>query len=223
MDADRGQVRLRSIRGFEIVPSCREFSRLLGARRDAGSRIAVFFERAAELAGGLWCPAAVFGLIESERLDGLEMPSAMTEGASAMVVAAVTIGSDLEKRVAELSGMGKLSDAVILDAFGSALAEGAADEVERQICEEAAARGLGARRRRSPGYGSWRIEAQQALFDILGGQLVGIELGGSMLMSPRKSVSFAVPLGSDFSPRRKPGAQGKCLECEASDCTMRER
>ncbi len=223
MDAERGRVSLRPIRGFEIVPSCREFSRLLGARRAAGSRIAAYFERAKTLAGGLWCGSAVFGLIESERLGELELPAAMTKGASVVAIAAVTIGADLEKRVAELSSSGKLADAVILDAFGSALAEGAADEVERQICEEAGARGLGARRRRSPGYGSWRIEAQRALFGILGADRAGIELGESMLMSPRKSVSFAVPLGRGFGPRRKPGAPGKCLECEALDCTMRER
>lgn len=205
------------------MPSCREFSRLLGARRPAGSRIAGYFERAADLAAGLWCPAAVFGLIEIELLDELELPIAMTEGASIMAIAAVTIGADLEERVAELSSGGKLADAVILDAFGSALAEGAADEVERQIRDEAEARGLGARRRRSPGYGSWRIEAQKALFAILGADRAGIELGDSMLMSPRKSVSFAVSLGPGFPASRKPGPSGKCLECDSLDCTMRER
>ena len=57
----------------------------------------------------------------------------------------------------------------------------------------------------SPGYGRWPLSAQKALFARLPHETLGVSLNPSMMMTPRKSISFALWLGA------KSGAEVRAL------------
>ncbi len=121
----------------------------------------------------------------------------------------VTIGPGVETRAAAMLNAGDASGALLLDAIGSAAAEAAADALGSRIADGAAAGerlaspdsgaggGGGAEMalspcRVSPGYGDWPLSAQEAIFARLPHGELGVRLLPSLLMVPRKSVTFAL-------------------------------
>jgi hypothetical protein len=81
----------------------------------------------------------------------------------------------------------------------------------------------------SPGYGTWPITAQRALFDLLPHDEIQVELLPSCLMTPRKSVSFAVWLGERETPgvgqgnaAGDEGRTARCAICDLPSCPYRE-
>ena len=144
-----------------------------------------------------------------------------TERADALVVGLVTAGGGIERRVTQLLAEGDATRALLLDAAGSAAAEEAARRLGALAVEggAAGAAALGAAAvetgavgagalgsaggpcRISPGYGRWPLSAQEALFALLPHEELGITLGSSMMMIPRKSVSFALWIGLQGAPR----------------------
>jgi len=136
-----------------------------------------------------------------------------------LVAAVCTIGPALEQRVTELAARGETARALVLDAIGSAAAEGAAESSNALACRMAVPAGLAPRRRRSPGYGRWDVREQRALFAFVAPGEIGVELTESCMMTPRKSVSFIVPLeagAAGSSPARR------CARCGLEDCPYRE-
>jgi hypothetical protein len=142
-----------------------------------------------------------------------------------------TAGASIEARVSELSAAGDLTRAVLLDAAGSAAAEEVADRLGGLIAESVTAeppdvlqRASAAREvpavscRLSPGYGKWKLEAQPALFARLPHAELGITLTPTLLMVPRKSISFAMWLGA-----REPigFGLGGCAQCQLERCRYR--
>jgi len=72
--------------------------------------------------------------------------------------------------------------------------------------------------RLSPGYGRWSLQSQPSLFALLPHAELGIELLPSMLMVPRKSISFAMWLGATVRPTT--GLAG-CPSCGLERCRYR--
>ncbi len=142
------------------------------------------------------------------------------ERAETLVLGLVTVGSVLEARAAECAGRGETSRALVLDAAGSAAVEEAADRLCALIVGPDA--GLGDQGRVScrisPGYGSWPLVAQPRVFDLLRHADVGVRLLPSLMMVPRKSVSFAMWLGDDGMPIA--GLSG-CDHCPLDRCAFR--
>lgn len=135
--------------------------------------------------------------------------------AEALVVGLVTIGPAVEDLASRKLAGGHPVAGLILDAAGSAAAEEAADALGAAIVGGGAeAAGVGCRI--SPGYGAWKIESQTGLFGLLPHREVGVELLPSLLMVPRKSISFAMWLGADA---RLSG----CARCELERCRYRRR
>jgi hypothetical protein len=143
------------------------------------------------------------------------------ESADGLVIGLVTAGSGIERRVTELLGEGDHSRALLLDAAGSA----AVEEAARRLSVLAV--GGGTRRTRgtidvscriSPGYGAWPLASQKALFALLPHEELGVSLSSSMMMSPRKSVSFALLIGARGLPLS--GLSG-CKACGLATCRMR--
>jgi hypothetical protein len=152
---------------------------------------------------------------------GLEPPHGAT-----LALGLVTIGFELERQVSRLLSKGEATRALLLDAAGSAAAEEAADELERRIRAEAGAvsGGVGdGLRRFSPGYGSWPLTAQRALFELLPSEAIQVRLLASCLMSPRKSVSFGLWLapGAD-SETPEACRASRCADCDQTSCPYRE-
>jgi hypothetical protein len=130
----------------------------------------------------------------------------------------VTIGDALERQVTSLLAQGEATRALLLDAAGSAAAEEAAATLERRI------RGGKPARRFSPGYGAWPITAQRALFELLPHEEIEVRLLPSCLMTPRKSVSFAVWLGEeDAAVGEDACGPARCEICGLTSCAYRER
>lgn len=156
--------------------------------------------------------------------------------ASGLVIGLVTAGPAIVAAASERIARGDSTAALLLDACGSAAAEEAADRTSAAIVATlggsaatppaagpADTGGPGERAaavscRISPGYGRWPLESQAALFARLPHRDIGVELASSMLMEPRKSVSFAMWLGADARPVA--GLSG-CARCELASCRYR--
>ncbi len=72
----------------------------------------------------------------------------------------------------------------------------------------------------SPGYGEWPLTAQPDLLGLLPCRELGVALLPSLLMVPRKSISFAMWLGGDARPLA--GLSG-CSRCPLRACRYRRR
>jgi len=109
-----------------------------------------------------------------------------------VVLFAATIGGDLEERAREEMAGGSPFGALVADALGSALAEGAArdlmDYLEKiRLLGPEGTQGM--LRRFHPGYSDWPLEDQRLLFGALEPDRIGLSLGPSCLMIPEKSVA----------------------------------
>jgi hypothetical protein len=128
-----------------------------------------------------------------------------------------TIGDALEVESSRLAATDLLA-ALVVDAVGSAAAEAAADALNARLCAQAAARGLFAAPRLSPGYGAWDVACQERLLALLPAAALGVTLTSGQMMRPRKSVSFAAPL----LPAPPEGAAGSpCERCGLRHCRHR--
>lgn len=198
-----------------------------GGRRPSASlagRLEEAVGEARELASprGAWRPLAVE---EAGELGLEEIPAA------GLVIGLVTIGSAIEELSSERLREGDAAGALFLDAAGSAAVEEAADRLGAAIVRALAppkSRGEApfpaesphgpVSCRISPGYGTWLLAGQRALFERLPARALGIRLESSLLMVPRKTISFAMWLGADAKPVA--GLAG-CARCALASCRYR--
>lgn len=159
----------------------------------------------------------VFLRLPADRAAEAGLPAV---SATTLVLGLVTAGGGIESRATALLGQGQAARALLLDAAGSAAAEEAADHLSALALAEPEGRKPEDRVscRISPGYGEWPLAAQSAVFRLLPHEEVGVSLLPSLLMVPRKSVSFAIWLGPDGLP--VPGLSG-CDHCPLDRCAFR--
>lgn len=197
----------------------------------------------------------------------VQLPLPGAEGSlSGFALGLVTIGPRLEERTTAALSAGDATEALLLDAIGSATAEAAADALGSLLARtseggaggagdaegmghgRAATGGSGHEPRRgtassdraaarashlvldlaadpapppcriSPGYRGWPLTAQEAIFARLPHNAIGVQLLPSMLMVPRKSVTFALWLDPDG--RVIAGGDG-CSRCRLELCPRR--
>lgn len=135
-------------------------------------------------------------------------------GSRLLAVAVATIGSALEEKVDELFAQRDFAKAMMLDSVGSAAVESVADDVNYAICQRAETLGLKTSPRSSPGYGKWKLTDQRVLLGATHAYRIGVRLNEQYMMMPRKSVSFAIGIGSimvgaeDATPCRRCGQEG---------------
>lgn len=184
-------------------------------------RIALLLDEAISEARELVNARGVFVNLPLGRSTELGLEAIDAEG---LVVGLVTVGDRIDKRMSHLISRGEATRALLLDAAGSAAAEEAADRLGAIITGDAGDEGIGVARaahvscRISPGYGRWSISAQEQLFEVLPHRRLDVCLLPSMLMEPRKSISFAMWLGADERPIA--GLSG-CARCELEQCQYR--
>lgn len=161
-------------------------------------------------------PRGVLRLVTAEEAAALEI-----QAKSPMLGLGVsTIGPELEAESLRRAQADEPLDALILDAHGSAAAEAAADALNFLICAEARAVSHHPGARFSPGYPGWDIQGQVPLLELLGAEALGITLTESMMMLPRKSVSFVTRL-SRGAPSRVEDAVHRCTRCGMTSCAYR--
>jgi hypothetical protein len=157
------------------------------------------------------------------------VPSPLAEifpRADELALFAVTLGTPVSERIAELFTSSEYALGGALDAAASEAAELTADHIARTVLGKArhagrataATRALGY----SPGYCGWNLTGQRALFAALEPGSIGIALTDSCLMDPVKSVSGVVVLGPadthDFDDH-----YDFCSQCSTHDCRDRIR
>jgi hypothetical protein len=160
-------------------------------------------------------PRGAWRLVDRATAAGTGMP----EPGGQVAVGVATIGPALEDASAERAGRGRLLDALVLDAIGSAAAEAAADALNLLVCEAAGALGHEAAPRASPGYGEWETVCQARLLALLPIADLGLRLTAGSMMVPRKSVSFAVSLVAPGTARVHPA--DRCARCGLLHCRHR--
>ncbi len=200
-----------SIRREEVV-------RFLGypPGREPSGKLAELLDQAIEEARGL---ASACGTWRSLPVGRATEVGLRPLEARALVIGLVTAGGRIEARASALAASGEVSRAVLLDAAGSAVAEEAADRLGAEIVgAEGGGPAAEVPCRLSPGYGRWPLTAQPALFALLDHGAVGVQLLPSLLMVPRKSVSFAMWLGAAGPPAE--GLAG-CARCALHRCRYR--
>jgi len=202
---------------LEVEVSRAEALRYLGAsggdtRPSRGVRR--FDELLAE-AVALLAPRGAWTIVDRVAAVGAGMP----EPGERVALAVCTIGPGLEDASAERAGRGRLLDALVLDAIGSAAAEAAADALNLLVCDAAATAGLEAAPRVSPGYGGWDTACQAQLLAHLPIEALGLQLTAGSMMVPRKSVSFAAALVVPGNGRQH--AADRCARCGLLQCRHR--
>ncbi len=138
------------------------------------------------------------------------------------VVLACTLGMESERRLRALAGQRPL-DATLLDAAASAAIEAAVRAMEREATRDAAACGMSANWRFSPGYGDCPLSAQGPIVAALNaGRLIGLTVTDDDLLLPSKSVTAVFGLfdGEPHAANDRPS----CSICRLRGaCPFRER
>ena len=183
--------------------------------RAPSQRVARQLDQRWDAACALLRPRGVYRLITGEQATALAMPRPTAQ----VGLGLCTIGPALEQAEQRLTAQDRMLEALLLDAFGSAAAEAAADALNAVLCAWAQERGLHLRPRFSPGYGSWDVRHQGALLALLPARELGVTLTEGMMMVPRKSVSFAVRLAADDEPGRPD--RRHCAGCDLDGCLYR--
>jgi hypothetical protein len=110
----------------------------------------------------------------------------------------VSIGKYLEDSVQGLYERGELTEALFLDAVGSALVEALAEklqnEIEKKYLPDQSTNGDRSQithyaARYSPGYCGWDVAGQEALFGYLADMKLPVSITEAGMMHPRKSIS----------------------------------
>jgi len=136
------------------------------------------------------------------------------------VLCLVTIGDGLEKLAEWHDREGRIAVALITHVYGSAAVEAAADAVNAMIRTDVEKEGLFCSRRFSPGYGGWNVDEQQWMVPRLDGDTLGVTLTAGCMMIPRKSVTFAVSVGTVPTEMRD---DNECDSCDLINCRYRRQ
>ena len=137
---------------------------------------------------------------------------------TALGLGVCTIGDAIEERIEALFTEREFPLAYMLDSLGSVAAEALAEGFLRQLCAERLAQGLKVTPRESPGYLRWPIEEQRKVFAVLPAGTIGVGLNPYCIMTPRKSISFAVGIGSEA---RMGTTTSPCRSCDMRGCAYR--
>ena len=124
--------------------------------------------------------------------------AAFLSGCTGYALVAMTLGTEVEKRIRQLM-LSDASRAVVLDACASALVEYEGDRWEERFGEERTYRFC-------PGYGGSSIEDIAVIFSQLRPERIGMQLLPSGLMAPQKSMAGIVGIG-----KCKRKACGECM------------
>jgi|LSQX01.3.fsa_nt_gb hypothetical protein len=146
----------------------------------------------------------------------LSCPGRLFTGASHVIAAIGTIGSDLENHVGAAFQSGDPFYAVALDAVGSIMLKRMIEEFYKACSIKAAEANMGIGPRVSPGCYRTSLSCQKTLFSLLDASRIGVTLSSSYLMSPIKSSSLFFPLGE-----RIPASLRTSDSCKF--CDFRER
>jgi len=138
-------------------------------------------------------PTALYTIIPYEETN----QHSIFKDAAKVALCICTIGPELEKEVAKLMAKNELLRGLILDALGSEAVESIAQQMDDILVKKARFMNLWPSKRYSPGYKSWGLEGQKFIFQKLPAEKIGVSLTESIMMVPRKSISFRINFYAD--------------------------
>ncbi|MDL2281878.1 hypothetical protein LJC44_02010 [Parabacteroides sp. OttesenSCG-928-G06] len=172
-------------------------------------------------------PSCTFRIFDGEVKEGIvrlhnqgemhtgETISGLLKGSTRFALFAATAGKEFQAFQEEIKQEGNMLHIFILDMIGSCIAEKAGDQMELLLEKEIA--GYRHTHRFSPGYCGWSLMEQKELFRLLGGAPCGIVLSDVCLMSPIKSISGIIGIGTVVNEK-----QYGCQFCELETCYKRK-
>ncbi|MEN8202794.1 MAG: vitamin B12 dependent-methionine synthase activation domain-containing protein [Bacteroidota bacterium] len=137
-------------------------------------------------------------------------------GSEAYAFLIMTAGPGPELRARQLLEKGEFLEGYITDMLASALVDSMADQVQEHIRRMAAEQGFLITNRYSPGYCSWDVSEQHKLFRLFPENCCNITLTDSSLMSPIKSISALIGIGTSVRYQNY-----TCEICSMKDCAYR--
>ncbi|HIU26254.1 MAG TPA: methionine synthase [Candidatus Copromorpha excrementigallinarum] len=162
-------------------------------------------------------PKGIYRIMKRDdvRTEGLSVKRHL-EGCDQVAVMAVTLGIGVDNLIRKAQVTDMLT-AVILDTGASVMIEQACDAFEDEIKKNTEKFTTS---RFSPGYGDFPIEVQADMVRYVDGQRkIGLNVTGSSLMIPRKSVTAVIGL----SEHPVKGRLASCNECVLRDkCILRK-
>lgn len=124
-----------------------------------------------------------------------------------------TAGARISEYAKELENDGDFILSYVYDVLGSIVADKAMDKIQKEIEVVFRNKNLRISDRYSPGYCDWSVAEQQKLFSLLPLNFCGIKLSTSSLMTPIKSVSGIIGIGTEVEQK---GYQ--CIWCNDQSC-----
>ena len=165
----------------------------------------------------------LFSLLPDGTLEGAdycpggEDIKAFLKECDSVVLLAATLGAEADGLIRRTARR-NMTDAVILDAAGSAAIEMVCDNFCEDLAKEFTTRCL--TDRFSPGYGDMPLDDQRAIFRLLDvTRRTGVTLSSTGLMIPQKSVTALIGLSDRPQEKRK----RSCADCAmAGNCPYRK-
>ena len=209
--------------------------RLLGRRRRkvlpgiTGKRLLIQQKRLRELIK----PRVTWKELDIEHIDktGLVLANGMIlksrklaralEGAVKVVAFIATVGGKIDKEIDSLINGGSLAHGYVADALGSGAVENLADRFHTDVARVQAFNNRTVGLRFSPGYCDWPLTDQQKLFALLDNDSIGVELGDTSLMAPRKSISGVFGIFDNKNGQPANVTYNPCRQCGKKDCIAR--
>ena len=140
-----------------------------------------------------------------------ELAEKMLSDSSKAVLVICTLGIKFDSML-RTEQVRDMSNALILDACGSALVEAGCDSAEQEIASRM--KGMYLTDRFSPGYGDLPLVLQEKMSRALNAEkMLGIHLTDSMLFNPSKTVSAIIGLADTPQPSKIKG----CAHCTLRD------
>lgn len=174
------------------------------AVRGAG-RLEALIARGIETGRRLVVPAAVSATLEIGRRAGGVVAfrgtgfairsadvAALLAPCGRATLLAATVGRDISAAAARLMDGKSMTEAMILDAYGSEAVEAVVEAAVGRLGREARDGGFSLTRRFSPGYGDWPLRSQPGVLGALWASRIGIEAGPGCILVPEKSVTAVV-------------------------------
>ena len=134
-----------------------------------------------------------------------------------MAVALCTLGNVIDEEISDKNNKGLYTEALILDIIGSVAVENIANKINLLVCQKAEHMGLQTSQRFSPGYGNFDLIEQENIFKMLNSGEINVSLTKSLMMVPKKSISFCLYLG-----KLKKNMPKQCTICGLVNCEFRK-
>jgi len=138
-----------------------------------------------------------------------------------LMLAVVTIGSELEDSIQEKFRKNQFSEAVVVDALGTVAVKTAGQWLNHFIEQTYLQDGLRFTRYFEPGSGDWGLKEQKTIFKVLRPQKIGVTLNSSFMMYPAKSLSWVRGAGHNLFDSYRD--EFSCEYCLLENCRFRKK